>query len=140
MFFRETVFIFFKIVHTRETPPHSNRDHSHAIYYFFQKGQRACVYFVFLLLILRLYYTFFSRFFWHTFGQLFVYTTFSAEYIGFEFDIYIISCLHFFFVVVVAAVATFRIKFVLRIHCKKNLEKEGKKWTSIYLLCRSGLH
>jgi len=30
---------------------HSNRDHSHAIYYFFQKGQRACVYFVFLLLI-----------------------------------------------------------------------------------------
>ena len=74
--------------HTRETPLHSNRDHSHAIYYFFQKGQRACVYFVFLL-ILRLYYTFFSRFFWHTFGQLFVYTTFSAEYIGFLNLIYI---------------------------------------------------
>ena len=80
---------FSKIVFFSYTgDPTSFKSRSQSCYLLlFSEGSKSMRIFCFSSFLASILYVLFT-FFWHTFGQLFVYTTFLAEYIGFEFDIY----------------------------------------------------
>ena len=106
---------FSKIVFFSYTgDPTSFKSRSQSCYLLlFSEGSKSMRIFCFSSFLASILYVLFT-FFWHTFGQLFVYTTFLAEYIGFEFDIYKFLVYIFFVVVVVANLTFFLIFFPVK--------------------------
>ena len=104
---------FSKIVFSYTGDPTSFKSRSQSCYLLlFSEGSKSMRIFCFSSFLASILYVLFT-FFWHTFGQLFVYTTFLAEYIGFEFDIYKFL-VYIFFVVVVANLTFFLIFFPVK--------------------------